>query len=161
MRNPDPLVTRIPPGPGGYAEARPPTSQGTGTVPRSSTFTSTHCGAAGAGRYLNEDVQRWDSCSPQPGQHRAAPAGVPLPGEIAETGYPRNDILLGPRRAEIRDAVRRHFGIPPGATVVLYAPMWRDDVLDAGGRQDFSLQLDLDEFTRRLGSVTFRTSECR
>jgi CDP-glycerol glycerophosphotransferase len=43
------------------------------------------------------------------------------------------------------------FGVAPDATLVLYAPTWRDDLLDEHGRQDFSLHLDLDELTRRLG----------
>jgi CDP-glycerol glycerophosphotransferase len=60
-------------------------------------------------------------------------------------------VLSGPRRDQIRADVRRQLGIPEDARVVLYTPTWRDDILDAQGRQDFSLQLDLDEFTRRLG----------
>src|SRR3954451_6565482 len=103
--------------------------------------------------YLDEDVQRWDYLlSPNRASTGPLRQAFRFPGEIAETGYPRNDVLLGPRRAEIRSAVRRRFGIPPGATVVLYTPTWRDDVLDSGGRQDFSLQLDLADFTRRLGA---------
>jgi CDP-glycerol glycerophosphotransferase len=102
--------------------------------------------------YLTEDVRRWT--------HLLSPNGASTPllrdafgftGEIAGTGYPRNDVLAGPRRAAIRAEVRRRFGIADDATVVLYTPTWRDDILDARGRQDFSLQLDIDDFVRRLG----------
>jgi CDP-glycerol glycerophosphotransferase len=102
--------------------------------------------------YLTEDVRRWDCLlSPNRASTELLRGAFGFTGEIAETGYPRNDVLSSPRRDEIRAAVRRQLGIPDGATVVLYTPTWRDDVLDAQGRQDFSLHLDLDEFTRRLG----------
>src|SRR5215213_6511961 len=46
-------------------------------------------------------------------------------GEILETGYPRNDILLRPERDAVRERVRRELGIDGSQTVVLYAPTWR------------------------------------
>ena len=70
---------------------------------------------------------------------------------MAETGYPRNDILVSPHAAEVRASVRRQFDIPDDKKVVLYTPTWRDDLLDENGEQDFKLHLDLDEFSRRLG----------
>ena len=48
-------------------------------------------------------------------------------GPVMEVGYPRNDILVSERGDEIRRRVRAHFGIPDGATLVLYAPTWRDN----------------------------------
>ncbi len=102
--------------------------------------------------YLTEDVRRWDYLlSPNAASTELLRKAFGFTGEIAETGYPRNDVLSGPRSEWIRAGVRRQLGIPEDATVVLYTPTWRDDILDAQGRQDFSLQLDLDEFTRRLG----------
>ena len=102
--------------------------------------------------YLTEDVRRWDYLvSPNHASTDVLRRAFGFTGEIIETGYPRNDVLSGARRDEIRDRVRRRLGIPEGKTVVLYTPTWRDDVLDAQGRQDFSLHLDLEEFTRRLG----------
>ena len=102
--------------------------------------------------YLTEDVQRWDHLlSPNHASTECLRRAFGFGGEIAETGYPRNDVLSGPRRDDIRAEVRARLGIADDATVVLYTPTWRDDVLDAQGRQDFSLHLDLDEFTRRLG----------
>jgi CDP-glycerol glycerophosphotransferase len=106
--------------------------------------------------YLTEDVRRWDYLlSPNHASTEVLRRAFGFTGEILETGYPRNDVLNGPRREEIRDRVRRQFGVPDGTTVVLYTPTWRDDVLDARGRQDFSLHLDLEEFGRRLGGDYF------
>ncbi|MGK5683500.1 CDP-glycerol glycerophosphotransferase family protein [Actinoplanes sp. URMC 104] len=101
---------------------------------------------------LTRDVRRWDHLlSPNRPSTEVLRGAFGFTGEVAETGYPRNDVLLGPHRDDIRAEVRRGLGIPDDATVVLYTPTWRDDVLDAQGRQDFSLQLDPDDFTRRLG----------
>jgi CDP-glycerol glycerophosphotransferase len=102
--------------------------------------------------YLTQDVRRWDCLlSPNHASTDLLRGAFGFTGEIAETGYPRNDVLNSPRRDDIRAAVRRGLGIPDHATVVLYTPTWRDDIVDAQGRQDFSLQLDLDDFARRLG----------
>ena len=102
--------------------------------------------------YLTEDVRRWDYLlSPNRASTELLRKAFGFSGEIVETGYPRNDVLTSSRGHELRAAVRRQLDIPDGATVVLYTPTWRDDVLDSHGRQDFSLHLDLDDFTRRLG----------
>jgi len=102
--------------------------------------------------YLTEDVRRWDYLlSPNSASTERLRGAFGFTGEIIETGYPRNDILLAPERDRIRAEVRRRLAIPADATVVLYTPTWRDDHLDASGRQDFSLRLDPEEFRRRLG----------
>ena len=101
--------------------------------------------------YLTQDVRRWDCLlSPNHASTERLRGAFGFTGEIAETGYPRNDILRSPARDDVRARVRRELGIPDDATVVLYTPTWRDDVLDADGRQDFSLHLDVEDFTRRL-----------
>jgi CDP-glycerol glycerophosphotransferase len=106
--------------------------------------------------YLTEDVRRWDYLlSPNRPSTPLLRGAFGFTGDVAETGYPRNDVLSGPDRDRTRARVRAEFGIPEDATVVLYTPTWRDDILDAQGRQDFSLHLDLDEFTRRLGDNVY------
>ncbi|MEU9888343.1 CDP-glycerol glycerophosphotransferase family protein [Sphaerisporangium sp. NPDC051011] len=67
-------------------------------------------------------------------------------GEILESGYPRNDVLVSSDRAELAAAVRRDLGIPAGKRVVLYAPTWRDH-----DRRNSSVRLDLAEARRVLG----------
>lgn len=48
------------------------------------------------------------------------------PGELAEIGYPRNDILVNGVDSERRQALRDRLGIAADKHVVLYAPTWRD-----------------------------------
>ena len=63
-------------------------------------------------------------------------------GEIAETGYPRNDLLRHPRREELAAAARERLGIAADKKVILYAPTWRDDALPEYDGYRFSMQLD-------------------
>jgi CDP-glycerol glycerophosphotransferase len=48
-------------------------------------------------------------------------------GPILSTGYPRDDVLLGPDAEQRRQEARRRLGIGD-RTAVLYAPTWRDDL---------------------------------
>jgi CDP-glycerol glycerophosphotransferase len=103
--------------------------------------------------YLTEDVRRWDHLlSPNRASTDLLRGAFGFAGPVDETGYPRNDVLVGPHRDTVRAEVRRRLAIPDEATVVLYTPTWRDDLVDAQGRQDFSLQLDVERFTRELGA---------
>jgi CDP-glycerol glycerophosphotransferase (TagB/SpsB family) len=62
-------------------------------------------------------------------------------GPVWEEGYPRDDVLLTGDAA----VVRAKLGIPDDATVLLYAPTWRDD------RPDHVDHLDVSAFTEKLG----------
>ena len=59
-----------------------------------------------------------------------------------QDGYPRNDVLITGDAA----ALRARLGIPVDATVLLYAPTWRDDSPDDVDR------LGVAAFTRELGN---------
>ena len=72
-------------------------------------------------------------------------------GEILEAGYPRNDALRAPDRDAVRTRVRRELGLDEDQTVVLYAPTWRDNVLDDAGALRFGLALELGALTEALG----------
>jgi CDP-glycerol glycerophosphotransferase len=72
-------------------------------------------------------------------------------GRVIEQGYPRNDLLLRPDRDEIAARVRRNLGIDENATVVLYAPTFRDNQTSAAGRFTFELPLDLERFRETHG----------
>ncbi|NEK60647.1 CDP-glycerol glycerophosphotransferase family protein [Geodermatophilus sabuli] len=103
--------------------------------------------------YLEHDIARWDLLlSPNPASTERLRRAFGYRGPIHETGYPRNDVLSSPRRAEIRARVRADLGITDEQTVVLYTPTWRDDlVFEKTGPRDFEFPVDLDEFTARLG----------
>jgi CDP-glycerol glycerophosphotransferase len=99
---------------------------------------------------LDADVALWDHLlSPNRASTQRLRRAFRFTGPIHETGYPRNDLLSSPARFAVRDAVRAELGIGDGSRVVLYTPTWRDDAVFGGDR--FALQLDLAEFTRRLG----------
>lgn len=101
----------------------------------------------------DRDVARWDVLlSPNPASTGRLRGAFRFGGRVAETGYPRNDVLLGPDRDTVRARVRTELGIPHGTTAVLYAPTWRDDlVFDAANGRDFEVPIDLADFAARLG----------
>jgi CDP-glycerol glycerophosphotransferase len=70
-------------------------------------------------------------------------------GRPWEEGYPRNDVLVGDVGASRAAALRDQLGVPHDATVVLYAPTWRDD------HPEEVDQLDVAAFARELGPGFF------
>ncbi|MGW0791831.1 bifunctional glycosyltransferase/CDP-glycerol:glycerophosphate glycerophosphotransferase [Streptomyces sp. NPDC002911] len=72
-------------------------------------------------------------------------------GEVLECGYPRNDLLHAPDRADLADAVRQSLAVPDGKRVVLYAPTWREDLPKRSGLYGLDLQLDLEQARKALG----------
>jgi CDP-glycerol glycerophosphotransferase len=75
-------------------------------------------------------------------------------GEMLETGYPRDDLLVRPDRDAIGVRLRQALGIPVSARVVLYAPTYRDHIVDSRGRYRLDLQLDFERLGRTLGRDT-------
>ena len=101
---------------------------------------------------LRNEVASWDVLlSPNRFSTPIFRRAFDFPGEIMESGYPRNDLLHDAAGQQQRIAgIRKRLGLPPGKRVVLYAPTWRDDsFLD--GRYRFDVQLDLEAAGRALG----------
>lgn len=71
-------------------------------------------------------------------------------GEMLEYGYPRNDILYWPNKAEIAQQLKEKLGIPKAKKTILYAPTWRDDQHYGSGQYKFELALDLKLMKERL-----------
>src|SRR3712207_4311032 len=85
-------------------------------------------GPPGLLEHLSLDVDRWDVLlSPNPYSTAIMRKAFRWDGEILETGYPRNDVLVGAEAKAIRDRVRRDLAVEEGRTAVLYTPTWRDD----------------------------------
>jgi len=72
-------------------------------------------------------------------------------GEILESGYPRNDVLLSEETQELAKSVRERIGLPADKKVVLYAPTWRDDQFYRAGNYKFDMRLDVKKAAERLG----------
>ncbi|KES03258.1 glycerophosphotransferase [Streptomyces toyocaensis] len=107
-------------------------------------------------RYLErveKEVQNWDMLvSPNSFSTPILKRAFGFPGEMVESGYPRNDIL---RRSgtEVREQQIRHrIGVPEGKRVVLYAPTWRDDQFYAPGKYKLDFRIDLEAARAQLGS---------
>jgi CDP-glycerol glycerophosphotransferase len=95
--------------------------------------------------WLPRDVARWDLLlSPNRHSSEVLRGAFRYEGEILETGYPRNDVLLSPERDAIRARVREQLELRDDQTAVLYAPTWRDT-------DTFRLELDLRAVERALG----------
>jgi CDP-glycerol glycerophosphotransferase (TagB/SpsB family) len=74
---------------------------------------------------VRRERDRWDALLAQnPYAAEIFRSAYAMRRPIWQEGYPRNDVLHAPGRAE---AVRAALGIPMDARVVLYAPTWRDD----------------------------------
>jgi CDP-glycerol glycerophosphotransferase len=98
---------------------------------------------------LDAEIGRWDHLvSPSPAATGLLRSAFGYAGHVLETGYPRNDALVGPDAATRRTEVRRQLGIADGTTVVLYAPTYRDDDLAGGAGR---LGLDPEALVDRLG----------
>jgi CDP-glycerol glycerophosphotransferase len=94
---------------------------------------------------LEQNVPNWDLLlSPN---HFSTPIlrqAFGYSGEVIETGYPRNDLLLAPEADEVRARTRARLGIPESQRVVLYAPTFRDDA-------PFSRGPEVQQLARELG----------
>lgn len=64
-------------------------------------------------------------------------------GEVAEVGYPRNDVLNGAGLQQRRQQVRKRLGLSDEAQVILYAPTWRQEDKGSVGPLDVTALLEL------------------
>jgi CDP-glycerol glycerophosphotransferase len=100
--------------------------------------------------FMDRDVAQWNLLlSPNPFSTPIWRQAFKFTGEIAETGYPRNDALLA-RDDERAALIRRQLGLPAGKRVVMYVPTWRDNQHDGTSRYGLDLQLDLVAASEKL-----------
>jgi CDP-glycerol glycerophosphotransferase len=94
---------------------------------------------------LGPNIGNWDMLlSPSTFSTKIFRDAFRYEGPILETGYPRNDVLVGDRGDGLRERARARLGVRPGQRVVLYAPTFRDNA--AFGRED-----DVEALARELG----------
>ena len=75
-------------------------------------------------------------------------------GEVLETGLPRVDVFFRPDRDELARTLRERLAVPAGRRVVLYAPRYREHVVDSQGRHRLDLHLDLERLSAAVGDDT-------
>ncbi|MFI7355541.1 CDP-glycerol glycerophosphotransferase family protein [Streptomyces avidinii] len=106
-------------------------------------------------RYLErveKEVQNWDMLvSPNSFSTPILKRAFQFPGEMVESGYPRNDILRRADSGQRAAEVRRRIGLPPGKRAIMYAPTWRDDQFYAPGKYKLDFRIDLDQAKAQLG----------
>jgi CDP-glycerol glycerophosphotransferase len=73
-------------------------------------------------------------------------------GEIMVSGYPRNDVLVGPAAVALRARVRAQLGIGESQRAVLYAPTWRESISADTWNAPMFDALDIDALSTELGS---------
>jgi CDP-glycerol glycerophosphotransferase len=101
---------------------------------------------------LDHDVARWDVLlSPNAASTPRLRGAFGFEGELWETGYPRNDLLLSPERSRARAQVRAELGLEDGVTAVLYAPTWRDDE-HFSASPSVPMHVDVAALARRLNA---------
>lgn len=101
---------------------------------------------------VKEASNQWSALvSPSPYATSAMRSAYGYKGPVYEMGYPRNDVLRGPRTNEIRTSVRHRLSIPKNKTVVLYAPTFRDDQPTSRGRFAFDWPFDPTRFFEHFG----------
>ncbi|HKH18901.1 MAG TPA: CDP-glycerol glycerophosphotransferase family protein [Solirubrobacteraceae bacterium] len=77
-----------------------------------------------------------------------------IEGEVLEIGYPRVDVLAAPDSDVRSRRVRSSLGLPHDARLVLYAPTYRDHIVDRRGRFRMEMQLDLERLRAAVGDDT-------
>lgn len=104
-------------------------------------------------RNLVEAVKQWDFLVAQsPFCSERLREAFHFTGTMLDVGYPRNDVLHSPDRAERAAEVRRRLGIAADVPVVLYAPTWRE-TRRTGAVYDKVLYLDPPTVARELDAV--------
>jgi CDP-glycerol glycerophosphotransferase len=77
-----------------------------------------------------------------------------IEGQVHETGSPRADRLAAPGLEERSRELRARLGLPADKRVVLYAPSFRDHIVDHRGRPRIDLHLDLERLREIVGDDT-------
>jgi CDP-glycerol glycerophosphotransferase len=106
-------------------------------------------------RGLDQQVDNWQYVlSPNPFSSPILRDAYGIEGEMLETGYPRVDVLAAPDRDARSRALRHRLGLAQDTRLVLYAPTYRDHMVDRRGRFRMDLQLDLERLRTAVGDDT-------
>jgi len=101
---------------------------------------------------LRQEVPNWTHLvSPNPFSSSIMRGAFGFDGQLLETGYPRNDVLLSPEGPDISRRVRDLLGIPRDKRAVLYAPTWRDNQSHSSGGYRLDFRIDVRAAQQALG----------
>lgn len=101
---------------------------------------------------LQRTSRQWDLIlTPAPEMDEHYRREYDYDGPIHSAGYPRDDVLVGERAAQVREDTRRRLGLRPEQRAILYAPTWRDDQATNWRAADAVHHLDVASAARALG----------
>ena len=102
-------------------------------------------------RHLRRTAAQWDAIlTPHPAMDAHYREQYRYAGRILSGGYPRDDELVGPDAARLREKTRQRLGIGE-RTAVLYAPTWRDDLTTNFRAAVMPSHLDVERAAEALG----------
>jgi CDP-glycerol glycerophosphotransferase (TagB/SpsB family) len=102
---------------------------------------------------LDHTSRTWNALvTPDPAMDEHYRREYAYEGRILALGYPRDDVLVGPDRHDVRSRTRQALGIDPDQRAVLYAPTWRDDLATNFRAAEAVHHLDVERAAADLGS---------
>ncbi|MBD8870871.1 CDP-glycerol glycerophosphotransferase family protein [Nocardioides donggukensis] len=103
-------------------------------------------------RQLADTAGTWTvALTPTPEMDRHYREQYAFEGTILNHGYPRDDALVGPGAAHLRQRARAALGLAEDDVAVLYAPTWRDDLATNFRAAPLVTHLDVERLAERLG----------
>jgi CDP-glycerol glycerophosphotransferase (TagB/SpsB family) len=101
---------------------------------------------------LDHTSRTWNALlTPDPAMDEHYRREYAYDGRILALGYPRDDVLVGADRQDVRAGTRHRLGIAPGQRAVLYAPTWRDDLATNFRAAEAVHHLDVEQTAELLG----------
>lgn len=106
-------------------------------------------------REFTREAARWDYLiAPNEYSERIFRSAFQFHNQFLEIGYPRNDVLYRENHTDQIRALKTRLVGNPDATVITYAPTWRDDDAIRTGQYHFELPFDLARFFKQVDDQT-------
>ncbi|MCY1590437.1 CDP-glycerol glycerophosphotransferase family protein [Staphylococcus pettenkoferi] len=103
---------------------------------------------------VNTAISRWDYLvSPSPYATKCFKSAFNFKKEVLEVGYPRNDIFYSSNQTLLdyeSNLIKQRLGIKDDRKLILYAPTFRDDEVNAAKKHTINLQLNLEQMRSEL-----------
>ncbi|WP_282801089.1 CDP-glycerol glycerophosphotransferase family protein [Secundilactobacillus kimchicus] len=107
------------------------------------------------GRQFIREAARWQYLiAPNAFSKKVFRSAFQFHNEFLPVGYPRNDVLYRDNQPATVAQIKKKLVGSATATVILYAPTWRDDDAIKAGRYHFKLPFDLGHFFEHVSADT-------
>lgn len=104
---------------------------------------------------FTQEASRWDYLiAPNAYSRDIFRSAFRFNNHFLEVGYPRNDVLYQHNRPEVVAKLKAQLVGDDNATVITYAPTWRDDDAIKTGQYHFQLPFDLARFFKHVSADT-------